>query len=413
MASEVKVEPPRFTFLGINWFPVVRGAFNLWNRTELKRKQTIIQMNAPKPSNPLMDMYDCKQESPYETQEVLKDKVWKVAYKAENFFYTNTADRKIGKIFFGDPSTPDYQQKILAAASVYGDKAVEATKKDIEKALEVDAKTSWTKEERVESPFVINMVVVKLNNGGLALYAPVKMHKDDAPHLLVDWLKSLGTVEWLIGASSAHTLVMGDAIAAFPDAKVVGPEVCQEKFKYANLMKDKFDYVTDNKEELAKLNEVMKEGELGLEFINLEGDCATNAVVCLAHEEVVMECDVVYGHHDGHGALLLDKERFLEFRAEDWMDRMFKFSLLDKPNSPLGYLPNYRFWMMDADSMGSLFCWHLPTEEDKKKMAESLRKVCALNFHTAIGVHLNPMKGDDFRKSIDKCWNWLDGKPLC
>ena len=53
----------------------------------------------------------------------------------------------------------------------------------------------------------------------------------------VDWLKSLGPVEWLVCASQAHTLSMGDAISAFPDAKVVGPEFAQEKLKYAKMLK--------------------------------------------------------------------------------------------------------------------------------------------------------------------------------
>ena len=38
-------------------------------------------------------------------------------------------------------------------------------------------------------------------------------------------------------ASQAHTLSMGDAISAFPDAKVVGPEFAQEKLKYAKMLK--------------------------------------------------------------------------------------------------------------------------------------------------------------------------------
>ena len=44
-------------------------------------------------------------------------------------------------------------------------------------------------------------------------------------------------MEWLITGSAAHTMVMGDAMAAFPDAKVVGPEFCQEKFKFAKQLK--------------------------------------------------------------------------------------------------------------------------------------------------------------------------------
>jgi hypothetical protein len=40
------------------------------------------------------------------------------------------------------------------------------------------------------------------------------------------------------------------------------------------------------------------------------------------------------------------------------------------------------------------------------------RNVLAKPFSTAVGVHINKMSGDDFRKSMDAAWNWLDGKPL-
>ena len=113
-------------------------------------------------------------------------------------------------------------------------------------------------------PMKLNMVVIKLNTGGLALYAPVKLHKEDAPHLIgeknfyalisligqiipkkfillmpttADWLASLGPVEWLICASSAHTMCIGDAIASYPEAKVVGSEFGQEKLKFAKMLK--------------------------------------------------------------------------------------------------------------------------------------------------------------------------------
>ena len=63
------------------------------------------------------------------------------------------------------------------------------------------------------------------------------MHHNQPDSIPVDWLKSLGPVEWLVCASQAHTLSMGDAISAFPDAKVVGPEFAQEKLKYAKMLK--------------------------------------------------------------------------------------------------------------------------------------------------------------------------------
>ena len=102
------------------------------DRSEVKRKETIIKMGAPKPDSPVLDMYDCTKVSPYQTEEVLADKVWKVAYKMESFsgfFNTNIEHRKGAKVLFGDVNNKDYQEKLLKAAEVYGDKAVEATKK--------------------------------------------------------------------------------------------------------------------------------------------------------------------------------------------------------------------------------------------------------------------------------------------
>ena len=69
---------------------------------------------------------------------------------------------------------------------------------------------------------------------------------------------------------------------------------------------------------------------------------------------------------------------------------------------------------MDPDATASMSCWNLPPTDctHYTRMAESLRKVNSLEFHTAVGVHHNPMKAEDFKKSIDASWNWLDGKPL-
>ena len=75
---------------------------------------------------------------------------------------------------------------------------------------------------RGSSPQKMNMIVVKLNSGAVLLYNPVKLHKDDAPHLIADWLAGLGPVTLLVDPSSAHTLMMGDAIATYPGKFMVG-----------------------------------------------------------------------------------------------------------------------------------------------------------------------------------------------
>ena len=39
---------------------------------------------------------------------------------------------------------------------------------------------------------------------------------------------------------------------------------------------------------------------------------------------------------------------------DNWGLRLFKFGEVTKPNSPFGYLPKFRFWMMDPNGMGLL-----------------------------------------------------------
>ena len=53
-------------------------------------------------------------------------------------------------------------------------------------------------------------------------YLNLQVHKEVA-HLLCSWLESVGPVQYIVCASSYHTLLIHDAIKAFPDAKVVGP----------------------------------------------------------------------------------------------------------------------------------------------------------------------------------------------
>ena len=90
----------------------------------------------------------------------------------------------------------------------------------------------------------------------------------------------------------------------------------------------------------------------------------------------IVECDLIYGHHDGDGLFLVDGPTMKQWNPEDGPMRLFKFSSIDKPNSPNGFLPNYRFWMMDRNSMGVLM-YEQPAKDgsDRDKMATSIRNV--------------------------------------
>ena len=160
--------------------------------------------------------------------------------------------------------------------------AVNVAKQDLVTLRNLYKKTSFSKEELFDEvpPWKLNMMVVRLNSGGILLYAPVKIHKD-AKTLLYSWLESLGPVEWVVAASSAHTLCFPDVIESFPEAKTVGPKVAQEKLKCINVL-EKFDFLTTVEDDINRLNKEL-ESE-GVQLFNIDGDVAANAVICIVEE---------------------------------------------------------------------------------------------------------------------------------
>jgi len=408
-ASSTPAEDIKMKVMGLNIFPIVRTFMKL--QSDAKRKEMYAKQG-PDLSNPMLDLYDCKKETPYTIEEILTDKVWRVGYKMQHTIPRQEA-KKMAKFMGMDMASNEYREKVLAGASSYGEEAVAAAKKDLDTAAVWWKKKTWKKEEIFDvPPFLLNMIVVKLNGGGLLLYAPVRVHKEEA-HLLCSWLESLGPVQYIVCASSYHTLLIHDAIKAFPDAKVVGPEAAEAKLLGSKAC-GKFDYLTTKPDDLTKLKSAL--AKEGVEIESITGDVGTNAVVVYAHEEILMECDLLYGHDDGYGFNSVDESTLKKWSPDpsDGLMRLFKFAMISKPNSPFGFLPNYRFWMMDPNSLG-LMGYEKPAADgsSKTEMAASLRKVLALPFKKATGVHFDKMDGDKFRRSIDACWNWLDGKPLC
>ena len=78
-------------------------------------------------------------------------------------------------------------------------------------------------------------------------------------------------------------------LQAFPDAKIVGPEAAEAKLVYAKACK-KFDFVTTREGDMQNLKSTL--AEEGAEIEDITGDVGTNAVVVLAHREVLLECDL-------------------------------------------------------------------------------------------------------------------------
>ena len=218
-------------------------------------------------------------------------------------------------------------------------------------------------------------------------------------------------MEWIVIASGAHTLSIGSVVARYPDAKVIGPPQAEAKLNVnSSLPRGKLDYDSTNVDDLAAANAIL-ESE-GVKLYDVAGDVVTNALVAVFEEKQLMSCDLLYSMADG-GFLMIDKERFEKFLPEDWFMRIFRYTTTGKPNSPAGYLPGYRYQLMDPNSLGAMM-YDQPAWDGSscKKMADSLRVVLKAPFESANGVHFDQLDREAYVSGIDKNWNWLDGKPL-
>ena len=160
---------------------------------------------------------------------------------------------------------------------------------------------------------------------------------------------------------------------------------------------------------MKRINDQLEEE--GVSLLYISGDVCTNAIVALAHG-VLLSVDLIYGRHNG-GAFDITAEEWREYREEHSALRLFFFSHCSKPNSPNGVLANYRFMMMDPTGLGAIN-FDQPAKDGSSclEMAESLRKMLQLDFQLAYDVHSGKMKKEDFKKTINANWSWLDGEAL-
>ena len=119
--------------------------------------------------------------------------MWQVRYEVAMTKLTNKDARQRRRAFGFNPEDPAYTAEVLAGASQYGEKAVDCAKEDLRRMMEMLAKESFTDAETMElSVFTLNMFIVKLNGGGLLLYAPVRIREETG---FADWVDSLGRLQ--------------------------------------------------------------------------------------------------------------------------------------------------------------------------------------------------------------------------
>jgi len=392
----VEVEKPKIMAKGFNILPVIQLVLSILPNS-IKRNG-LVKGGAPKPGSQPRDTFDCNKEDPYAIEEIVPNKVWKVQHSSENALWTTEDGRKGAKVLGMDPFSEDFERKMLIGAAKFSKQALEMVSTDLETARYWLSKETIEDEDLFKIPANnLNMMVVKLDNGSLLIYAPTRIRDETG---FGAWLDNLGKVEWIVIGSSEHNLNIPAALKRYPNAKVIGSAVSEMKLEYVGALKNnRLDYVYSDEKSLVAVNKILKPN--GVELFYIAGDIATHSVFCLAHG-TAFECDLIYGTHGMENGKTL---------PETWPHRIFKFGLMS--TSPNGFLPNYRFWFMDPNALGSLMI--TPPKKDGstcKELARSLRKILALNFDRVIGVHASIIETEDFKKSVNSSWNWLDGASL-
>jgi len=403
-------QKPKMEVKGFDVFPLVSAIMK--SLPDSTRKSLLLK--ATKPTREFVpDWFDVCGENPYQITEVVPGKVWSVKYIAENFMAFDPSGKAMAAMFGMDFSDEENCWRIMRNAEQFGREVSDQTLKDLEKAKAindlVEKKGKCDETLKAVGPFTLFMPVVKLNNGDVLLYCPVRVRDETG---FAEWLEGIGPVKWIVVGSSAHTLMIPSIMKRYPDATYISSKDAWSKLASMDgWPKKKADFEYDNIEDLERLNTLLSEE--GIKFHYLKGDNATMAVMPIAHK-AALECDVIYSVSDGGFLETTKKDMDAGGDMKFAESRLFRLALAVKPSSPNGYLPVYRFWMMDPCGPMAILNATPPSKDGSSctDMATSLRSILSEDIEHGLGVHTGPITGKVFRESVDINWNWLDGHSL-
>jgi len=371
----------------------------------LMPKSMILRGMAPK-TRPL-DVYEVLKEDPYEIKEIEKGKVWLVSYRHGG------GDPSEGKAFGMDDDERTFD-KILCRAKKEGEQSEIQFRKDWQKWKEyfqIDPKEGLKGEYCRAVTSVLNSVVVKLRSGDLLLYCPVVVHDGTSLDKLI---KELGTVKYIVIGSCFHTNYLPETTKRFPTAKLIGTTPAEIKLNAVNaLIRKKLDYNVHEGDQLAEITGILEKEGVSIHFS--EHEVFTNSIFLVAYN-TGCEVDLIYAHHDrckcGYRYSWCPSNKDPD--PEDFFGRIFKYLVVSKPDTPNGKLAIYRFSAMDPAGSMSCISYPSPKRDGSSciELARFLRKLTKLQIHQVASVHSHLQTGDDFKRSIDAAWNWLDERSL-
>lgn len=250
------------------------------------RLPLLVKSSKPNPPKDSIDVLGTDEVDPYEKREILPGKIWGVKYKC-------LVDPSLAKFMemFLDGTTEERQAKAVENAP---DHLKEVLRQDFIRKEEYDALTEVEK-ARLGGDMVQEMFVVKLDNGELLLYNPVRMRPQ-----MVDWIKERGDVKYIVSGSSAHTNHLPGTAATFPDAKIICASIADTKCQSVGMRPA--DYLYD-----LRKGEVPPENYIGrstledaieafdgkIKLFHIRGDIMTQALFLLVHGHLLV-IDLLY-----------------------------------------------------------------------------------------------------------------------
>ncbi|KAL2257140.1 hypothetical protein VTK26DRAFT_606 [Humicola hyalothermophila] len=232
--------------------------------------------------------------------------------------------------------------------------------------------------------------VVRLSSGALAVFSPVALTEATR-----EKIASLGgDVRYLVAPDIEHHIYLSEWAAAYPNAKLIGPEGLPEKRAKARddpkIGKEPFAVV------VTKENRHGVKREIGDDF------------------DRDFELEYVDAHPNRELVFLYRPDRVL-VQADLWFNlpaREQYSRVPDEAKPRLGLLGRFfeRMQTAEGDALGmKRFLWHVISRMDRKGFNESVRRIAKWEFDTVVPCHGETMVGDG-KKVFEKVFEWhLEG----
>jgi hypothetical protein len=246
----------------------------------------LIKSSKPSPPKDSIDILGTDEVDPYEKREIVPGKIWGVQYKC-------LVDPQLAKFMemFLEGTAEERQASAIANAP---DHLKDVLKADFKRKEEYDA-LSEVEKAKLGGDMFQEMYVIKLDDGGLLLYNPVRMHPQ-----MVDWIKERGEVKYIVSGSSAHTNHLPKTAETFPDAKIICASIADAKCQFAGMRPADYLYDLRRDEEPQKqfvgratLQDALDEFNGKIKLFHIRGDVMTEALFLLVHSHLFV-IDLIY-----------------------------------------------------------------------------------------------------------------------